>query len=289
MISKLSIGTAQLGDDYGVSNFDGSVSIPEAREILGVAWKAGVRCLDTAPVYGDAESKLGEVGVSDWSVSSKLPPLPNGIRHSEVLMWVAEQVASSLKRLQVSSLSFLLLHRPSDLLGPEGAWLRKAILQLRDDGLVSSVGFSIYSPDELEDLTTKLWPDVVQAPFSVFDTRMQSSGWLDRLVEEGSVFHARSVFLQGVLLMEAPPPFFSTWAESFNRWRQICQEGGASPAQIALSAVLGNSRIDKVVVGVDSKKQLKELLSTVDISSPDTSKLAVDDVNLLDPSKWRLP
>ena len=65
--------------------------------------------------------------------------------------------------------------------------------------------------------------------------------------------------------------------------------GGASPAQIALSAVLGNSRIDKVVVGVDSKKQIKELLSTVDISSPDTSKLAVDDVNLLDPSRWRLP
>ena len=66
--------------------------------------------------------------------------------------------------------------------------VKKAILQLRDDGLVSSVGFSIYSPDELEDLTTIFWPDVVQVPFSVFDTRMQSSGWLDRLVEEGVFF-----------------------------------------------------------------------------------------------------
>lgn len=288
MISKLSIGTAQLGENYGVSNLAGSVSVSEGSEILSAAWKAGVRCLDTAPAYGDAEAKLGMIGVSSWSVSSKLPPLPGDIRNSEVLTWVTERVATSLRRLQISSLSLLLLHRPSDLLGPEGAWLKNAILQLKDDGLVGSVGFSIYSPDELEDLTTKIWPDVVQAPFNVFDTRMQSSGWLDRLVEEGSVFHARSVFLQGVLLMEPPPPFFVNWTELFNRWRQICLEGVGSPAQLALSVVLGNAQVDKVVVGVESKIQLQELLSAGDILAPDISELAVDDVNLLDPSKWLL-
>ena len=43
--------------------------------------------------------------------------------------------------------------------------------------------------------------DFVQGPLNVFDMRLSRSGWLSRLASAGCSFFARSVFLQGLLLM----------------------------------------------------------------------------------------
>ena len=60
ILAKLGLGTAQFGQAYGLSNTGGQVAAAEAGAILKLAAEAGMRVVDTAPDYGDAEILLGQ-------------------------------------------------------------------------------------------------------------------------------------------------------------------------------------------------------------------------------------
>ena len=58
--SKLGLGTAQFGKDYGISNKKGQCSICEVSSIIKVAEQKNVRVIDTAHLYGTSEVALGK-------------------------------------------------------------------------------------------------------------------------------------------------------------------------------------------------------------------------------------
>jgi len=198
---KLGIGTVQFGLNYGVANRQGQVSQDEAKAILGHAWASGMDTLDTAIAYGDSEQRLGEIGIRDWRVVSKLPSIPDGC--SDISQWVTDSVNESLQRLKVKCLYGLLLHQPKQLLGQAGGRLYSVLQQLKRDGRIEKIGISIYDPEELDAVCSHYHLDMVQAPFNIFDRRLIDSGWLARLAEQDTELHVRSVFLQGLLLMKA--------------------------------------------------------------------------------------
>src|SRR3990172_7099104 len=110
---KLALGTVQFGLPYGVANLHGQVSFDEARAILNYAETAGLDMLDTAVAYGNSEQHLGEIGVTQWQVVSKLPAIPEAC--ADVAAWVGASVEASLQRLQIRQLHGLLLHSPAQL------------------------------------------------------------------------------------------------------------------------------------------------------------------------------
>ena len=284
---KLAIGTAQFGLPYGIANQRGQVAREEIMAILNYAWTEGVRSLDTAIAYGDSEQRLGEIGVEKWQLISKLPALPESC--SEVAAWVRESVLGSLERLKLSKLHGLLLHRSHQLLGNQGHELYRSLVALRDEGIVDKIGISIYNPDELDALYPYFKLDLVQAPFNIMDRRMVTSGWLSRLHEAGAEIHARSVFLQGLLLMDAAerPVTFDRWQTLWDRWHYWLNQQCLTPLQACVGFVQSQPHIDQVVVGVDSLVQLKEILCVEKIKSVAVPKsLSTEDVQLLNPSNW---
>ena len=58
--SKLALGTAQFGLDYGISNRDGQTPRQDVKNIIQYAMKVGIQLFDTAPAYGISERLLGE-------------------------------------------------------------------------------------------------------------------------------------------------------------------------------------------------------------------------------------
>jgi aryl-alcohol dehydrogenase-like predicted oxidoreductase len=143
---KLALGTVQFGLKYGIANVVGQVPFNQMSSILNEARQAGIDTLDTAISYGDCEARLGELGIKNWNVITKIPALPKSLDYIED--WVLQQVHDSLQRIGVEQLDGLLLHQPSDILGPQGAIYVRTLEKIRDDGLVRSIGYSIYSPDE---------------------------------------------------------------------------------------------------------------------------------------------
>jgi aryl-alcohol dehydrogenase-like predicted oxidoreductase len=287
-MSKLALGTVQFGQLYGVTNTSGRVTPEAVAAIVDLARREGIDTLDTAVAYGDSEACLGGVGISSWRVITKLPALP--LDATDVAGWAELQVLGSLNRLRITRLEGLLLHRPADLLGPHGTALLNALARLKSRGWIGAAGISIYDPGELDLLWPRWQPEILQAPCSVLDRRLAHSGWLSRLQRQGTRLHLRSVFLQGLLLTRAAerPASFTRWRGLLDRWLDWCTAHGVSPLRAALGFACALPGVERVVVGVDSIAQLREILEAVRASAPaPPDDLYSADCELLEPSRWQ--
>jgi aryl-alcohol dehydrogenase-like predicted oxidoreductase len=274
--------------DYGI---DGSrrIAAEEGSRILELGRSRGMDTLDTASGYGDSEEVLGHKGVDEWRVVSKVPPVPRD--GADAREWVVTCASESLKRLRIPALHGLLLHRAADLLEPWADGVYAGLRDCQERGWTRKVGISIYGPEELAAIMPRYPLSLVQAPFNVVDRRLRDSGWLDRLKDAGAEIHARSLFLQGLLLMPAAvrPRAFSRWDFIWNTWEEWLRAHGSSALAACLGFVLADARIDRAVVGVATRAQLHEILDgLVEPCLSPPAALASDDADLVNPSHWNV-
>lgn len=289
-MSKLALGSANFGLNYGLANRVGKISDTELCKILSLSDCMGIDVIDTAEAYGDSEDRLGTF-CSDISFKfiTKIGVDVNTNYFENQLSNLIEQ---SRQRLKQSKLYAVLLHRPEILLGDHGGEIIKELSALKDQNIISKIGVSIYSPEILHDLRKVLSLDIVQVPYNIFDQQITTTGWSEKLKESGTEIHARSVFLQGLLLMHnsnLPPYFTKRWPDLFNSWYKFLLDHKVDALDVALNFVLKQAWIDKVVVGVDSMSQLRTLLG-IETSSAlsDFPELGSNDKNLINPSNWEL-
>jgi aryl-alcohol dehydrogenase-like predicted oxidoreductase len=284
---KLALGTVQFGLPYGIANQAGQASRSEAKLMLQLASASGIDTLDTAIAYGSSETCLGEAGVQGFKVVTKLPVVPDDC--GDVSAWIQQQVNLSLLRLGVTAVYGLLLHRPDQLLGANGAKIYQALQALKDKGQVQKVGISIYAPSELEALIPRFPFDLVQAPFNLVDRRFYSTGWMQRLKDNDVEVHTRSAFLQGLLLMNQSdiPSKFSQWGGLWNSWHEWLSEQNGLALHACLAFSLSFPEIDRVIVGADTVSQLAEIVSAVnDHPKYDFPNIQCGDENLINPGRW---
>ena len=272
----LGLGTVQFGQCYGVSNKNGQVSREEVAAILARAKQAGVRILDTAATYGQAETVLSTLDVSSFRVITKTIPVNQGIPK------VLSGARQSFERLRPDT---LLVHAASDLKNQE---LWSALQALKAEGLFKNIGISAYYADDPVRLAEIFRPDVLQIPFSILDQRLLRSGALARLKGLGIEVHARSIFLQGLLFLDVLPERLRHVETRLHAIRNAVQVAGYSPLSAALSFVLSRPEVDVALVGITSQVELEEILKATEgpIAALDWPSLALDDELVLTPSLW---
>jgi aryl-alcohol dehydrogenase-like predicted oxidoreductase len=285
--SRLAIGTAQFGLRYGSRSTREIVSSLEVQKILHTASAMNISTIDTAISYGNAEEKLGQIGVKDFNIISKLPPYAEANFYQN--SWAREYLTSTLTRLGVDRLYGLLLHRPSDLNQRSGKGLYNELLELKNEGLISKIGVSIYHPSELDELIKTYSLDLIQCPVNIFTDKLFSSSWLDQVRDQSIEIHSRSTFLQGVLAMPAGerPAYFNKWRRKFEIFDSWCLTQKITPVQACLAHSLSYPQVSKIVVGVSSEIQLKEFLSVKlnsDLRTP--NECSSMNMNLIDPRLW---
>ena len=279
MLEKLGLGTVQFGQAYGISNRRGQVAAEDVARILSLAAESGIRLLDTAANYGDAEAVLGRRDTRPFRIVTKTI----GVRHGvEAVIARARQSAAALKA------DTLLVHAASDLAGPDGDALWRALLGLRDDGTFRKIGLSVYVADNPGSLAKRYHPDVIQLPFSMLDQRLLADGTLAALNDLGVEIHARSLFLQGLLFLDALPEKLKYAAPQLARVKAKIREAGASPLAAALGFVLARPEIAFGLVGVTSTDELQDIIAAARAPLPDLdwASFALADENLLTPSLW---
>ena len=137
--------------------------------------------------------------------------------------------------------------------------------ELKREGMVRKIGFSIYTPDQIDFLLANFDFDLIQLPFNVFDTRLIEGGQLKSLKKKGVEVHARSVFLQGVLLdFDNLSDYFLAWRGRFEDYQALVRESDLSLLEYSLNFVLGIQEIDKVLVGVNNESHLSEIVQAAD-------------------------
>lgn len=287
MAAALGLGTAQFGMDYGISNRTGRTPEAEVARILGLAWDAGCRVLDTAAGYGESEAVLGRLFDEShpFRIVTKTPAAAGNGSGPKI----GEAFAAQLARLRRRRIYGLLVHRTSDLLGPFGAELYRELRALKDMGFVERIGASAYDGAEIDALLDRFDLDLVQLPVNVFDQRLVNNGRLSRLRDHGVELHARSAFLQGVLLLEPNelPEFLRPLARPLHDFRAAAEARGMSPLQAALSFVRNLDGIAVVLVGVTRQAELEEVLAAfASGQSFDAAPFACADARLVNPSLW---
>lgn len=288
---RLGLGTVQFGAAYGVSNKQGQVKAEEVHKILSLARNNDISVLDTAAGYGNAEEILGKniKGNEDFLIVTKTVSIREKKIDLNSVSLIKKGFQNSIRLLGQSSIYSLMVHQPQNLLSPGGEYLFDALVDLKESGLIKKIGVSVYTEQEITALLSRYAIDIIQVPINVFDQRLVHNGCLTELYNSGLEVHARSVFLQGLLLMNASeiPEHFNDHKPHHIRYLQALEESGISPLSGALGFFSTLHEISTVLIGVESSKQLQECIDASSIAPKlDYSVFANKEPELIDPRLW---
>ncbi|NQY73972.1 MAG: aldo/keto reductase [Candidatus Margulisbacteria bacterium] len=259
-MSELALGTVQLGLPYGISNTHNIPDQLSAKRLLSGSLDQHFTTWDTAPHYGDAEKKIGIYLKSNPNshvdIVTKIPFFQDD---SHYLEKVKTSINHSLSALNQTSLYGVLFHhyeqyyQNKDLVNP-------FLNNLKTTHIIQKMGVSIYSPDNLDTILNITDIDIIQIPFSIFDQRLLSNDYLQRLVDQNIDIHVRSIFLQGLLFLnpETLPPFFQSVKKELRQLHQIAKDHCIPLAKLAIGFVKKTPSISKIILGVGSLSELEE-------------------------------
>ena len=290
---KIALGSVQFGIPYGVSNNEGKTSKKQALSILNFAQKKGIRTIDTAPSYGDSERVLGKLFEGEeWDITTKTLPFNSKSINEEQIEQLRSVFRESLVSLHKKSIYGLLVHSCNDLLKPGGEKIFREMERLREIGMVKKIGVSAYSSKQIAAILGKFNIDLIQLPINILDQRLVSGGQLTRLKNHGVEIHARSVFLQGLLLMSPNniPSWFDPVRGVLESFHKEAKKRNMSVLQLALSFVQSIDEIDKVIVGVNTLRQLQEVVSaaSIRVNTTELSYISTDDPAFINPVNWKI-
>jgi spore coat polysaccharide biosynthesis protein SpsF (cytidylyltransferase family)/aryl-alcohol dehydrogenase-like predicted oxidoreductase len=301
--SCITLGTAQLGMDYGITNNLGRPDDAEALAIVAAALEGGVTQLDTARAYGDSEQRIGRLLQSlpgnPLQIVTKLSPLTavaDAASAEEVRRAVDADVEASCRELKRSRLDVMMFHRCADMFRWGGAALER-LAEHMSSGTIGQLGVSVYAPAEALRSLRDSRITHLQLPFNLLDQRWFAPQFQSAAAARPDLaIHARSVFLQGLLLSD--PGRWPSWADTAARLcsdlrRLVASLRRHSAADLCIAFVRACPWVTSLVIGVESAGQLEELLQLA--HEPPLSAAQVAAVRetftevperLLNPSLW---
>lgn len=291
---SLVLGTAQLGSIYGIANKTGRPDQDQATSIIKEAWDRGISEFDTARQYSESENVLGralaELGLSE---EAKVITKFYADQSSTASVDIDGILQSSLKSLEVPQLYAIMLHNENMLsLWDSGMadHLRTAVA----DGRVKHVGVSVHSPSmALKALNTE-GVDLVQLPANILDSRFEKAGAFKLADETGKTIYIRSVFLQGLILMDRKdvPERISFALPVLDKLEALRSSYGMSMQELALGYVRFKYPNAKVLFGADTSDQVRENCLKWETPFPasflEKAKGIFDDLDdkILNPALW---
>ena len=278
---ELIMGTAQLTTDYGVTRPRNSVSTQdEALELLAAAHSLGIRTLDTAPAYGEAESTIGRCE-RVFNIHTKLESGRDEL----------ESIADTLIRLNVGEVDLLYVH-DIDAFEHDPHITAQRLERCLQHG-ARAIAVSLYTIEQMEIALSIPSISAIQFPLNVLDRRF-SGEVLRRAKNNGCRCIARSAFLQGVLLSSGSDlrPEVAHLQEAVTAFNTIANELGLAPLTAALGWVASHEELDGVIVGISTMTELQQVHAAwIEATSlpADTIQIIADrtpEPDGVDPRKW---
>ena len=282
------IGTAQLGQKYGIANTSNLNSKYLAQKFIKEAINLKFNSFDTAASYGKSESLIGNVIKNlnkNVIIYTKIPKLKN-----RKILEAKEKFEQSLKRLRLLNIEGLLMHNPDD-------WKIKGMkefsINLRSAKVITKFGLSIYDKKQIpnDELI-----DLIQVPGNIFNQKIISSKELENFNNQGGTVIIRSVLIKGLLFLKNKelPKSLLPLLEPINKFRNLADSSNISIQSLAIKTVQSICPFGKLVIGCDNVKQLKALSKTADENiNKDILDEAIDlgknyPSNLWDPRSWNI-
>jgi aryl-alcohol dehydrogenase-like predicted oxidoreductase len=255
------------------------ISKTKLREILSSAYSSGIDSLDSALNYQGVTSNLASQSlISKFRIGTKIS------YNSENELLILGELRENQNQLNIEIYESVLIHNWSILSRSEKVKGIDFLYKIRDLGFTKKIGLSVYETRELSALTRKI--DIVQAPLNYFNLNFLNNSQVFDLKDSGTEFHARSIFHQGTLLHHSNLP--QQFDKKILRFKEFSKMHGYSYLQSALSIFDSQVIFSKLVIGINSKQELSEIIacpiseSRIDLSLI-SNKFSSD---ITDPRKW---
>jgi aryl-alcohol dehydrogenase-like predicted oxidoreductase len=289
-MSKIILGSVQMGLDYGINNSIGKISIEESHKILSKANLSGIGTLDTAEAYGDAHQVIGQFHRNQPGYKFKIvTKVPHNIEASSF----ENKVKKYLEDLEVKYLEVLMFHSFESFINNPKAI--NVLVDLKLKGYINHIGVSVYTNYQMEYLLNEDEISVVQLPFNLLDNFTIRGNLIKQLKVKGKIIHTRSAFLQGLFFKNCnnENKIVQKLHSQLELLKQIALKSNCSMEELALSYCLQQDNIDNVIIGVDSINQLDANLEASNYMIGEeimqkVNTIRVEDLDLLNPSIWNL-
>jgi aryl-alcohol dehydrogenase-like predicted oxidoreductase len=295
-VSPISLGTVELGMDYGIAA-GGEKLRPdeaEAARLLDRALDLGINLIDTARTYGNSEEIIGRAIGSrrpEFYLVSKVSTFPS-LSPEERRERMIGSVEESLRQLRTEWLDLLLLHTvPADNLG--GGELADVLDGIRARGLTRFTGASVYGPEAALAALRSGRFDCLQIAWNLLDRRAEAE--VIRLATDQNIgLMVRSVLMRGVLTHRYRflPDSFAPVREAALQLMALADEGGMQLPELAYRYILSQPGPITALVGTGRIAELEQCVESARRGPLDDSLMAavrqvkVEDESLLDLSRW---
>ncbi|MEY4499897.1 MAG: hypothetical protein RL319_885 [Actinomycetota bacterium] len=269
------------------------MSDQDSELIVAAAWDQELRYFDTAPHYGLglSEIRLGKAlkryNRDDYEISTKVGRLlvedPKGeirlddqgfaVETSKRRIWdfsrdgIFRSVEESLKRLDLDRIDTLLLHDPDDHFEQASTEGIAALIELREQKVVSKVGAGMNAAAPLAELIRRADVDVVMCAGRL--TLLEHDALEDLVplaIEQNVGILAAGVFNSGILGSKRASAnsnygYAAAPDELINRANhiaEICEAHGVDLPTAAVAYAKKNVAVSSVVLGARTPEQVRQ-------------------------------
>ena len=295
---ELCLGTVQFGLDYGV--FNTPKKDPQyCIECLDYATQNGIHAIDTATAYGTAEEVTGEflkkktISREKLFISTKfLPNILDDYEEKDYRKIIKENLEKSLKTLNLDYVDAYFLHSSRYAFRTE---ILEALSHVQKDGLACKVGVSVYDPEEALACYQSKYVNYIQAPYSIFDHRMQQAGVFERKNMGDCSVDVRTAFIKGLIRLEIDqvPDYLAKSKPILLKLDEYCKRTGYSRIDLAIGYIKRQKNINHLVFGIRNLDQLKQDIASFnrtiseDIFEDIDKDFANIDADIVVPSLWK--
>lgn len=289
MNNKVILGTVQFGLDYGINNSSGKMNKEEVFKILDLAYDSNLKILDTAAAYGNSEERIGDYLsfnknksfriITKFSLKDGLTPV--------------QSLEKSLFNMRIEQVDTVMFHSFEDFKSTDEEELN-SLLEGKGKKF-NKLGISLYSNDQIKEISEKEIFDLVQIPFNVLDNQQKRGQVLKELKSKNLEVHSRSVFLQGLFFMKKDriPLKLHPLIKYLDIIESVANQYSIEISTLAMRYALSKNYIDGVLFGVDTSNQLKINLENFQADVPNSALKLLDEIfvaetSLLNPSSWNL-
>ena len=280
---KIILGTASFNSRYGLDGV--SVNKKKSNNILDYAKSKNIKYIDISTDYNFYKNLIKNLSIKNISLSLKITKKDfkdlSSKKKTEVF------VKNVLKIFNKKKIHYLFFHHTKDLMSKKGTEVYKILKHFQKKKKIGKIGCSVYSDKEIVKIL-KFYPiNILQIPLNIFDQRFTEKKIQNIIKKKQIEIHARSIFLQGLIFTRNVSKKKFGKFKVLNKWSRYIKENKLNPLIETFTFLLQKKFVDKIVVGVKSKKELNQILNIkINYKRKNYQSFKSNNLNLIDPRKW---
>ncbi len=280
MSGKIIIGTANFGCLYGIRKK--KISKKKVIDLCKFAYKKKIKYLDTSTEYFDSNKIVRNLN-KKIIINTKILPNKKWMNMNYCL----KQFEKIKDEIGNKKLDTIYLHDEKIIFKRYFKKIYYNLIYLRKKKHFNKLGISIYDFKTIDFFLKKFHFDTIQCPFNIFDQRLITKKYYQILKSKKIEIHARSIFLQGLLLNKKTFELNNLikLKKKINFLHKFGKLNNMKVIDLCMTFVT-KYKINKFIIGFDNLKNLKDVLNFKKIYKIDFKKFSIEDEKLIDPRYW---